>query len=1375
MTQDPTVHRDSDGPEPPAPAPRQRRWLRALLRSIAVFVSLLVMMVAVAIIATLSVDLGPSVKARAERAAAGYLDREFSIGRLSIRLATGTFIVEDLVIGGLEQGHRPFLTARRIDVSMPLGALFRREVLLESIVMSDWQMLIESWPNGRHSFPRFTRPRSDPQGPRRFVTTLRYVHAGSGQFTYEDHATPWSTVARNLDVVLRRTTEYGGTATFSNGTVQIQNYLPMQVDMRSRFTVDGALVRFSDLDLVADGSVSEITGVVDLGRWPEQTWNVRSTVQFPRMRQLFFAREPWRLTGTGEFTGTFHLFKGGRLLTGTFASDEAGVDGYRFERLRGALVWDPRKLEVSDASARVYGGTARFDYSMAPLGVPTPAVARFAAEYRDVDLATFTRAIGMEGIRFDGRAAGRNLLEWPLGRFAQARGSGSVRVRPPDGVALLDPALAGPDLNEDRLYGPAWGPFAPYAPADPVAIGAELTYRFDPEWVTMSPGWFATSRTHVTFEGRTAYGDRSTIPFHVTSADWQESDRLLAGIITAFGSPTGAVPVGGWGEFDGVMTHSFRSPRIEGRFSGGGMRAWDVVWGEGEAEIAIENGYVDVASSRVRHDGATIEAEGRFSLGYPRRDGGDEIDARVRITRRPLADLRQAFGLHDYRVFGRLSGEFHVYGRYEEPHGFGRMQVDEGELYGEPFETASASLRFEGAGVRVDGLEASKGGGTVTGAAYVTWAGTYSFNAQGRRLSLEDVALVRYPDAPLSGLLGFTASGSGRFEEPRYDVSVDVFDLFVRDEGVGEVTGRIGVRNTMMTFELEAASPRLAVTGTGRVALTPESDAELTFRFTETSLDPYARLVWPGLSPFTTAVASGSLRVAGELRNLQHLAVDARVDDLDARLFDYGLRNDGPIQLLLDRETVQVASMRLVGDSTRLTVTGEVGIGDDRIALDAEGEANLGILQGFFRDIRSAGQAELAASIRGPLERPVLSGSASIAGGRVRHFALPHSLDAVNGRIEFDADGARLDGLTGRLGGGLVRFGGRIVLSGYRPVELNMTANGESMRLRYPEGFRSLVDAELALRGRVDAPVLSGSVLVRSAVLSRRIDLTPSFIELAGGGGTAVPRPSTPTDVPLGFDIRLVAPSSLRIDNNVARIVSSADLTLRGTYDRPLVFGRAEIERGEVLFEGRRYVVTRGTVDFSNPTRIEPYFDLEAETRVRVPGQTYRVSMSAAGTFARLQFSLDSDPPLPDMEIVSLLLSNTAPTDPELAQLRAPQATEQQLLQARAAQLLMSPLSAGVGRVVEQTFGVDSFQITPSLASDPLHQSSRFNPGARLTIGKRLSTRAYLTYSQSLTQQATNRDQVILLEYDQTDRLSWVLSQNEDRTYALEVRMRHTF
>ena len=95
--------------------------------------------------------------------------------------------------------------------------------------------------------------------------------------------------------------------------------------------------------------------------------------------------------------------------------------------------------------------------------------------------------------------------------------------------------------------------------------------------------------------------------------------------------------------------------------------------------------------------------------------------------------------------------------------------------------------------------------------------------------------------------------------------------------------------------------------------------------------------------------------------------------------------------------------------------------------------------------------------------------------------------------------------------------------------------------------------------------------------------------------------------------------------------------------------------------------------------------------------------------------------------------------------------------------------------MVEQTFGVDTFQLTPSfVAPSSLQQTARLNPTARLTIGKRISDRVYLTFSRSLN--TTFNDQIVLLEIDQSDRVSLILSRNEDQqTYAFEVRVRHVF
>jgi hypothetical protein len=1357
----------------------QHPLTRNARRAIKIAVVLFAIIVATVAVTTVTVDLGPVLRERAEQEGSKFIERPMHIGRLSVLLWSGKYVVEDLQIDGLTPESRPFLTARRIEVSMPWSTLFNRRVVFDTIQMTDWNMYVETFPsspefpNGRHNFPRFTRG-----GPRRqtqWTTTLEYVRAYRGEFTYMDHGTPWSTIARNLDVTVSRPNDqYRGTARFSKGTVAIQSYVPMSADMTSSFVIEGGKVLFDRLDLVTDGAKSAVTGEVDLGRWPEQTYHVKSRIHFPRMRELFFARDAFALHGDGDFTGTFHLFKGGRELTGTFYSRQAGVNAYRFADLQGSLIWVPDRFEVTEASAAVYGGQSSFTYKMAPLGKrgvrPTMT---FDAEYENVNLLTFTNFLETKGLRLTGRASGRNLLEWPSGRFAEHRGTGTISVEPPPGVRILTRQIPVEAIEANAQLGESWGPFSNHLPLTPMPIGGELTYAFGAEWVDVESSRIATRDTYVEFEGRTAYGDHSNMPFHVTSSDWQESDRLLAGLMTAFGASTRAIPIGGYGTFDGVMLGSFRRPRIEGTFAGERMTAWNVNWGSARATAVIENSYADVKDVVITSGESVIQADGRFSLGYPRRDGGEEIDARVSIENRPLPDLRHAFRLDDYPVDGLISGEWHLYSKYEEPLGFGSMVITSGIAYGEPFERATAALRFEGAGVRLDNIEMEKGTGRGSGAAFVGWNGTYAFNFNGRRIPVETLAAAKSSTAPLSGFLDITAGGSGTFELPRYDVRASISDFFVGDEGIGQVAGDLSIRGEVLTLKVEAASSRLAVSGAGRIALTEEMDAELSFRVSDTSLDPYVRAFNPQLSPYTTAVASGSVRVVGELANLDHLLVDATVDTLDVSLFDYRLTNAVPIRVALDRNAVRLVEMRLVGEDTELDVSGMLSLHDERIAVRANGVANLGILQGFVANVRSSGRVSVQTALEGPMRNPAVTGTMTLENGRIRHFDLPHSLEAINGSVNLDSRGLDLAGLTGRLGGGDVTFGGRIDIAGYRPGRLDVTMTGRSMRLRFPEGMRSVVDADLTLTGTVEAPTLAGGVLVRSALYTRRFDAGGGVFELTAGGAASDTSASLRTTLPLRYDVHVTAPASLRVENNTARVVATADLQLRGTYDRPLLFGRAEIERGEVLFEGKRYVVTRGTIDFNNPTRIEPFFDVETETRVRVPGETYRITLRAAGTFERLTTEFTSDPPLPEIEVLSLLFADVAP-NPLAVEQRAYAVTgltpQEQLLRERAARALTGAVTAEVGRAVEQTFGVDTFQIPPSVTE---LQSSRFEPGARLTIGKRLSDLVYLTYSRSLT--STTTDQIILLEYDQNERLSWILSRNEDGTFALDVRVRHVF
>jgi hypothetical protein len=302
-----------DEPERPSPTARPA-WRRHALRVLA----LVVAVVAGIIVTVFTVDLGPSLRARAEKEGSKYLERPMHIGKLSAKITPGVFVVEDLVIEGLEPADRPFLKARKIEVVVPWWTVFSRKLIIESVEMSNWEMVVESWPgtpqypNGRHNFPRFVHE-SKSKGPKRFTTTLRWMLASRGSFTYEDHGTPWSTAARDLRISISRgfvDTKYRGRASFADALIKIQSYEPFHAVMNSMFTIEGANLQFSRLDLVSDGARSAMTGTIDMSHWPEQTYQITSQIDFPTQKGIFFHRDKFVVSGAGEFKGTFHLFKG---------------------------------------------------------------------------------------------------------------------------------------------------------------------------------------------------------------------------------------------------------------------------------------------------------------------------------------------------------------------------------------------------------------------------------------------------------------------------------------------------------------------------------------------------------------------------------------------------------------------------------------------------------------------------------------------------------------------------------------------------------------------------------------------------------------------------------------------------------------------------------------------------------------------------------------------------------------------------------------------------------------------------------------------------------------------------------------------------------
>ena len=148
--------------------------------------------------------------------------------------------------------------------------------------------------------------------------------------TFDDHGSRWGTVARNLDITVTKFAGYRGEANFHGGTVWIQDYVPMSMSMKSVFRVEEGIVRFERMTLLTDGAESNITGDADIKNWPEMTYKVKSTVDFKRMRELFFAKDNYTLVRRRTLQRNLPSLQG-----------RPRAHGRLRERPRGAADWRP--------------------------------------------------------------------------------------------------------------------------------------------------------------------------------------------------------------------------------------------------------------------------------------------------------------------------------------------------------------------------------------------------------------------------------------------------------------------------------------------------------------------------------------------------------------------------------------------------------------------------------------------------------------------------------------------------------------------------------------------------------------------------------------------------------------------------------------------------------------------------------------------------------------------------------------------------------------------------------------------------------------------------------------------------------------------------
>ena len=131
------------------------------------------------------------------------------------------------------------------------------------------------------------------------------------------------------------------------------------------------------------------------------------------------------------------------------------------------------------------------------------------------------------------------------------------------------------------------------------------------------------------------------------------------------------------------------------------------------------------------------------------------------------------------------------------------------------------------------------------------------------------------------------------------------------------MTGRLALRGDMLTIGLRRvvdATLGVGIGAAGADAGDGRGDDAAVLRHVARSL---LRFFAPRLSPYTTAVADGTIRVVGELADVDHLLVEASVEQLQLKLFDYPLRTTGRSSWRSTGIVLEVKRFRLTGEGTR--------------------------------------------------------------------------------------------------------------------------------------------------------------------------------------------------------------------------------------------------------------------------------------------------------------------------------------------------------------------------------------------------------------------------------------------------------------------------
>jgi translocation and assembly module TamB len=630
-----------------------------------------------------------------------------------------------------------------------------------------------------------------------------------------------------------------------------------------------------------------------------------------------------------------------------------------------------------------------------------------------------------------------------------------------------------------------------------------------------------------------------------------------------------------------------------------------------------------------------------------------------------------------------------------------------------------------------------------------------------------------------TGTADLTAHISGNLSEKdfsSYEITFDAqgHEVTLNGRAIGTLTlvGRTANKQLNVTFTTGIFGPSQVVTA--QVDLSKEGlPATIDATLNGADLTKLLAIALPNAGVKLSGRATGTIKARGNLLDedgypsLEGLTGAADFSELSFRIEDIALTAAAPFTVRLTSSQVIFDRTQFTGSGTNLSLDGAIATAEGgKQSLSVDGRLNLRVLNGFSPDFFASGTADVAVRVAGTYEQPSINGTASLSGASVAVLLGNDRWQVSNIRsvLRFNANQAQIESLTGTLGGGHLSVTGGALLDGLDVTRFTLNIRGDNVTAPFPEDFTSTLDADIEIRGDSREQLISGTMNLHRASYTKDIELANLINHreeaIEEGGEIAFIRTARYAG------LRVEGRNALVVKNNLADLVGSVCLQINGPVRNPVISGRISATSGTLNFRNDTYEITRAFVDLPARRDADPLLNIEGESQIR----GYRVIVGLTGPLSQPQAAVRSEPALPQADVVSLITTGTLTSgDTSTSGLnRTGIGTATSLL---TDVLINEPAQ----RATSKLFGLSRFEINPVIGGPGV------NPGARLTVGKRISKELSVAYSTNVT---SDPNQILALEYRVSDRLSFVAQYEQASTRQLsshnnsfnfEIRFRKRF